>query len=159
MRTNSTCTNVLIVEHDLAQAYLLQLTLQHVTSLPDATPLGWATVPSIPKAYTWLAEQPDASVAVIVIDRHLIGGDDGLTLVQQLRVAPLPALHSAAVIILWSAHDEEPDQAAAYAAGADAFLSKKRMDRVSVGKEVHTIVEQMWYADDAGQLRPWIALV
>lgn len=156
---NSPPISVLIVEHDRSQAYLLELTLQHMTLLPNARPLGCITVPSIRKASAWLTQQPTAAVAVVVIDRYLGGGEDGLTLVHQLRADPPPALHSAAVIIPWSAQDDDSDQAAAYAAGANAFLSKKRMDRRSVGQEIHTIVAQLWHADAAGQPRPWIALV
>lgn len=142
---------MLIVEDDYDEGQALAFALQR-HMLPGGTPIRCVNVTSCGCARAWLAQQPLHSVEVIVLDRELACGEDGLALIAYIRQSH--AVRSAAPIIVWSGLDEPEMIEETRIGGADAFVSKRRITSPAV--DLLDILTQCARADAAGLPRPWL---
>ena len=146
---------ILIVENEPMEASLMCQMLEQQHTLPDGTPISCRSVAKVRDARSWLAQTAPSSVAVVLLDRSLAGGENALALIPDLQRSP--ALQPGACILIWSGHDEPEMIDRARVAGAHAFISKQRVSRM-LGQEIVQLVADLWSADRDGQLRPWIVL-
>ncbi len=130
-------------------AFLLSILLDQYGTLPDGTPMESHVQPDGSAALSWLARQAPASVAVVVLDRQLGQGEDGLDLIPKLRQSH--ALRPDAVLIVCSALN---DPQAAQQARADAFILKGGTQVLE--QQIIEVVTAMWQADAEGRTRPWL---
>ncbi len=145
---------ILIIENEVIEASVMCLLLQQEV-FPDGTPSICQHATSGRDAITWLIRQPPFSVSVVLLDRSLGGGENGLSLIPWLRQSP--ALRSDACILVWSGHDEPEMVKDARLAGADGFISKQRATR-TLGQEIVQLVADMWVIDRQERPRPWMVL-
>ena len=146
---------ILIIENEPMEASLMCQMLEQQHMLPDRTPITCQSVARVRDALVWLAQTPPSSVAVVLLDRSLAGGENGLALIPDLQRSP--ALQPGACILIWSGHDEPEMVEAARLAGAHAFVSKQRVSR-TLGQDIIQIIADLWNADAQKRPRPWIVL-
>ena len=149
------CHMILIVEDEPMEASLMCTMLEQQKVLPDRTPVSCRSISSGQDAIAWLAQIPPGSVSVILLDRALADGENGLALIPYLRQSP--AIRRDATILIWSGHDEPEMIDKARLAGAHAFVSKQRVSR-TLGQDIIQIIADLWNADAHKRPRPWIAL-
>lgn|GEM_PF-1990338 len=149
------CRMILIVDDEPMEASLMCTMLEQQKMLPDRTPVACRSVSSGQAAITWLAQAPPGSVSVVLVDRTLADGENGLALIPHLRQSP--ALRRDASVLIWSGHDEPEMIDRARLAGAHAFVSKQRVSK-TLGQDIIQIVADLWNADAHKRPRPWIVL-
>lgn len=149
------CRMILIVEDEPMEASLMCMLLEQQRILPDRTPVACQSVSSRRTAITWLAQAPPSSVSVVLLDRTLGDGENGVALIPHLRQSP--ALRPDASVLIWSGHDEPEMIDSARLAGAHAFVSKQRVTR-TLGQDIIQIIADLWDADAHKRPRPWIVL-
>ncbi len=149
------CRMILIVEDEPMEASLMCTMLEQQKMLPDRTPIACRSVRNGRGAMTWLAQAAPSSVSVVLLDRTLADGENGLELIAHLRQSP--ALRRDASVLIWSGHDEPEMIEAARLGGAHAFVSKQRVSR-TLGQDIIQIIADLWNADAHTWPRPWIVL-
>lgn len=149
------CRMILIVEDEPMEASLMCMMLEQQRILPDRTAVACQSVSSGRTAITWLAQAAPGSVSVVLLDRTLADGENGLALIPHLRQSP--ALQPDAAVLIWSGHDEPEMIERARVAGAHAFVSKQRVS-MTLGQDIIQIIADLWNADAHKRPRPWIVL-
>ena len=78
------CRMILIVEDEPMEAALMCTMLEQQKMLPDTTPVACRHVSNGRTAIMWLAQAAPSSVSVVLLDRTLADGENGLALIPQL---------------------------------------------------------------------------